>query len=126
MKPCRSVELLIQSVINAESRSRVDNRFLVAPSYRSDVPNRSRNLIGMAPNILIVGATGAIGKPITNQMLSAKSNFGRLAILTSQTTLNDKADEIKLLKRNGVDVFVGDLTVEDDVKKAYASASRDS
>jgi len=73
----------------------------------------------MAPNILIIGATGAIGVYITQQIISAKSSFGRIAILTSQNTVNTKAAELEKLKSAGVEVIVGDLGVEEDVKKAY-------
>jgi len=73
----------------------------------------------MPSNILIIGATGAIGKPITQQIVLAKSSFGRIAILTSQNTLNTKGSEIEALKKEGVEVFVGDLGSEKDVKAAY-------
>jgi FlaA1/EpsC-like NDP-sugar epimerase len=73
----------------------------------------------MAPKVLIIGATGVIGKPITEQVIAAKSSFERIAILTSANTVETKVDEIKSLKDNGVEVFVGDLGVEADVKKAY-------
>lgn len=79
----------------------------------------------MAPNILIIGATGAIGKPITAQVVAAKSSFGRLAILTSQHTIANKGEEIESLKNHGVEIFVGDLGSEEDVKKAYEGISRD-
>jgi uncharacterized protein YbjT (DUF2867 family) len=79
----------------------------------------------MAPNILIIGATGAIGKPITTQIIAAKSNFGRLAILTSPNTIANKPSEIDALKAQGVEIFVGDLGSEEDVKKAYQGKPRD-
>jgi saccharopine dehydrogenase-like NADP-dependent oxidoreductase len=77
----------------------------------------------MPSNILIIGATGVIGKPITHQIVSAKSTFGRIAILTSNNTANNKADEVRALKGQGVEVLVGDLQVEDDVKRAYEGES---
>jgi uncharacterized protein YbjT (DUF2867 family) len=77
----------------------------------------------MAPKILIVGATGAIGKPITQEIIAAKSSFERVAILTSTNTLNNKKDELKALTEQGVDVFVGDLGIETEVKKAYEGKS---
>ena len=73
----------------------------------------------MAPKILIIGATGAIGKPITREIVAAKSNFERIAILTSTNTLNNKKDEVKVLTEQGVDVLVGDLSNETEVKKGY-------
>lgn len=73
----------------------------------------------MAPKILLIGATGVIGKPILDQILATKSSFERIAIITSSNTVNNKTEEIKVLKEKGVDVLVGDLGVEREVKKAY-------
>jgi nucleoside-diphosphate-sugar epimerase len=72
----------------------------------------------MASKILIIGATGAIGTPITAQIVAAKSSFSRIAILTSQNTLDTKPEQVAALKAEGVDVLVGDLTVEKVVKGA--------
>jgi FlaA1/EpsC-like NDP-sugar epimerase len=74
-------------------------------------------------NILVIGATGAIGKPIFNQILLAKSSFDRVALLTSQNTVSSKAAELEALKKRGAEVLVGDLSNEDDVKKAYKGTS---
>ncbi len=79
----------------------------------------------MAIKILIIGSTGSIGKPITNQIISAKASFGRIAILTSQNTVTNKAEHIGYLREKGVDVLVGDLGVEIDVKNAYKGIPRD-
>ena len=77
----------------------------------------------MAPKILIIGATGVIGEAITEQVIASKSSFECVAILTSSETLNHKARAIKTLKRRGVEILVGDLGVEADVKKAYEGTS---
>jgi uncharacterized protein YbjT (DUF2867 family) len=73
----------------------------------------------MSPKILIIGGTGNIGRPITQQIVAAKSSFERIALLTSSNTVKTKPDEVKALEEQGVDVLVGDLTREEDVKKAY-------
>jgi nucleoside-diphosphate-sugar epimerase len=73
----------------------------------------------MPLNILIIGATGVIGAPITKAIISAKSSLGRIAILTSSTTVINKASEIGSLKSHGVEILTGDLSNEQDVKKAY-------
>lgn len=73
----------------------------------------------MAPKILIIGATGVIGKPITDQILVVKANFDRIAILTSSNTVTTKTDQVQALTAQGVDVLVGDLSKEGEVKKAY-------
>lgn len=72
-------------------------------------------------DILIFGATGVIGKYITEEIVKAKSSFGKVGIFTSQNTVDSKADEIKALKEKGVEVIVGNVDSEDDVNKAYAS-----
>ena len=77
----------------------------------------------MPSKVLIIGATGAIGKPITAQILAAKSKIERVAIITSNSTVTNKADEIKALKAKGVEVYVGDLGAEEDVKRAYKGES---
>lgn len=73
----------------------------------------------MAPKILIIGATGAIGLPITEKIIAANSSFDRIAILTSLNTFNTKKDLIKSFTDRGVDVLVGDIESETEVKKAY-------
>ena len=70
-------------------------------------------------NLLIFGATGVIGKFITEQVVAAKSNFSRVAIFTSPGTVENKKDEIEKLKAQGVEVIVGDVTNESDVRDAY-------
>jgi NAD(P)-dependent dehydrogenase (short-subunit alcohol dehydrogenase family) len=71
--------------------------------------------------ILVIGATGVIGKYILDQLLLAKDNAGfeNIAILTSKGTVDNKADEISKLKSKRVEVIVGDVTKEEDVKNAY-------
>jgi hypothetical protein len=73
----------------------------------------------MPQNILIIGATGLIGSPITKAIINAKSSFGRIAILTSSATLTSKAPVIDSFQSNGVEIFTGDLSNEQDVKNAY-------
>ncbi len=70
-------------------------------------------------NILIFGATGVIGKFITEQLIAAKSNFNRIAVFTSPGTVENKKDEIEKLKGQGLEVIVGDVTSESDVRGAY-------
>jgi FlaA1/EpsC-like NDP-sugar epimerase len=73
----------------------------------------------MPQNLLIIGATGVIGKPITRAIVDAKDAFGRIAVLTSENTIQNKESEIKELEKSGVEVLIGDITKEEDVKKAY-------
>lgn len=67
-------------------------------------------------NILLFGATGAIGSFILNAILAQRSQFGRIAIFTSQRTAETKGEQ---LKKQGVEVIIGDLEDESVVKAAY-------
>lgn len=69
--------------------------------------------------LLIFGATGLIGSHITRAIVRNKSKFDRIAVFTSQATVENKADTIEALKNQGVDVVVGDVTKSEDVVKAY-------
>jgi uncharacterized protein YbjT (DUF2867 family) len=73
----------------------------------------------MPQNVLIIGATGIIGRYITAAIINTKSSFGRISILTSPKTVLEKVDEIAALKRNAVQIFPGSLDDEADVKAAY-------
>lgn len=70
-------------------------------------------------NLLIFGATGLIGTHITRAIVQNKSQFDRIAVFTSPSTVESKADAIEALKNEGVDVIVGDVTKSEDVVKAY-------
>ncbi|KAI1615094.1 isoflavone reductase [Exophiala viscosa] len=69
--------------------------------------------------LLIIGATGLIGKYITLALVQSKSKFDRIAILTSADTVQNKVQEIEDLKKEGVDIIVGDVTNFKDVVDAY-------
>ena len=73
----------------------------------------------MPQNVLIIGATGIIGRYITAAIVSAKSNFGRISILTSPKTIAEKVEEIATLESNGVQIKSGSLDDEANVKAAY-------
>lgn len=72
-------------------------------------------------NILIFGATGLIGKHITNAILTNKHHFGTIAIFTSRNTLTDKPDHISHLQHQGVKILSGDITSDTDITAAYNS-----
>jgi aspartate-semialdehyde dehydrogenase len=73
----------------------------------------------MPQNVLIIGATGVIGSSIAAAIVNEKSKFGRIRILTSETTVGEKVQEIAALKDNGVEIKTGSLDSEADVKAAY-------
>lgn len=71
----------------------------------------------MSPqNILLFGATGNIGSFILNAIIAQRAQFGRIAIFTSPRTAETKGDH---LKKQGIDVIVGDLEDESAIKAAY-------
>ncbi|KAF4977279.1 hypothetical protein FZEAL_6167 [Fusarium zealandicum] len=70
-------------------------------------------------NILIFGATGTIGKHITNHIVNAQPSFPSITVFTSENSVAKKADVIGELKSKGVKIIAGDVTNEQDVKKAY-------
>lgn len=73
----------------------------------------------MPQNVLIIGATGIIGRYITASIVNAKSSFGRISILTSPKTVAEKVEEISALKSRGVEIKSGSLDEETNVKDAY-------
>lgn len=73
----------------------------------------------MPQNLLIIGATGLIGKYITKETIKVKASCGRIAVLTSEKTTHEKSSEIDELKHSGIEVLVGDITKEEEVKRAY-------
>jgi FlaA1/EpsC-like NDP-sugar epimerase len=70
-------------------------------------------------NLLIFGATGAIGSYITAAITDARDEFGRIGNFTSQSTLTKKTKEINALREKAVDILVGDVTSKDEVLKAF-------
>ncbi|KAI0134021.1 NmrA-like family protein [Xylariales sp. AK1849] len=82
----------------------------------------------MAPSIpskiLIIGATGVIGKYITNAILVSKpriSSLSQISILTSPATASNPAKQSLLSswKSQGLSVITGDINNADDVRSAY-------
>jgi hypothetical protein len=61
-----------------------------------------------------------IGSFILDAILSARDKFDRIAIYTSQNTVETKADFLVQLKKNGVEVIVGEISDEEAVGRAYA------
>ncbi|OAG44862.1 hypothetical protein AYO21_00824 [Fonsecaea monophora] len=69
--------------------------------------------------VLIFGATGLIGSRITREIVRNKDKFEKIAIFTSPGSYESKADELKSLEKEGVEIIVGDLNNSADVVKAY-------
>lgn len=79
-------------------------------------------MASFAPSrLLIFGATGAIGKYITEAILAAKPAFSHVTIFTSTNTVATKPVLLARWKASGVplSVVVGDVTNAEDVANAY-------
>ncbi|KAN0101431.1 isoflavone reductase family protein [Hyaloscypha variabilis] len=70
-------------------------------------------------NLLLLGATGYIGSYILEQIIKAKSSFGRIAIFTSPSTATTKSEKLEALKEDGVEVIIGDAADEEALVKAF-------
>lgn len=73
----------------------------------------------MAKNILIFGATGLIGRYITDAIVKEKDSFNRVVIFTTPATVAKKAEYIQHLKSAGVEIITGGITNEKDIQLAY-------
>ncbi|EEA27794.1 isoflavone reductase, putative [Talaromyces marneffei ATCC 18224] len=72
-------------------------------------------------NILIIGATGNIGRFITQSIVAARSEFDRVAILTSAPGAGSEKEKFinEELRPKNVEIIVGDISNEQDVLNAY-------
>jgi uncharacterized protein YbjT (DUF2867 family) len=70
-------------------------------------------------NLLVLGATGYIGNYIIDKILDAKDSFERIAVFTSQNTLDTKPELVNSLKERGADIIIGDSFNETDILKAF-------
>jgi uncharacterized protein YbjT (DUF2867 family) len=70
-------------------------------------------------NILVFGATGAIGRYIVNALLENKSSFGKIAAFTHEDSIKSKPELFEKAKSRGVEIITGDLTDETQLAQAY-------
>ncbi|KAF7328206.1 NAD(P)-binding protein [Mycena venus] len=57
----------------------------------------------MAPSVVIVGASGTVGRPLAQEFLKNKTGFGRIAVLADPTKVSRVTD----VQTQGVEVVVG-------------------
>jgi uncharacterized protein YbjT (DUF2867 family) len=74
--------------------------------------------------ILLFGATGVIGKFILEQLIDASPAFKKIGIFTSPGTAQSKGEDLAKFKDKGVEVVVGDVNSESDVKRAFEGVFR--
>jgi FlaA1/EpsC-like NDP-sugar epimerase len=70
-------------------------------------------------NLLLFGATGQIGSFILDAILSARDEFERVAIFTTQNTVETKVDLLLQLRKGGVEIIVGEISDEEAIERAY-------
>jgi hypothetical protein len=65
--------------------------------------------------------TRLIGRPNTvlQELYNTQSSFGKIRFFTSSNTAEMKSGVINGWKEKGIEVIVGDVNSEEDVKKAY-------
>lgn len=71
-------------------------------------------------DIIIVGATGLIGKHITNAILHSKDKFGKITVFTSEDTVQRKSDEIEDLRNRGANIVTGDVTSDANINEVFS------
>ncbi|KAJ7814064.1 hypothetical protein B0H13DRAFT_462163 [Mycena leptocephala] len=57
----------------------------------------------MAPSVLIIGGSGAVGRPLVDEFLKQKSQFQRIAVLSDPAKVSRFADA----EKKGVEIVVG-------------------
>ncbi|KAF7374268.1 NAD(P)-binding protein [Mycena sanguinolenta] len=57
----------------------------------------------MAPSVLLIGASGALGRPLVEEFQRQRARFGRVAILSDPA----KVDKFKEVQKNGIEVISG-------------------
>lgn len=79
-----------------------------------------------AESVLVFGATGNIGLHILNELALAleAGTFRRLAIFTSQNTVDSKSSLIKDLQSRGVEVFVGDIADKSTLQSVISNSAK--
>ncbi|KAJ3048558.1 hypothetical protein HK097_010433 [Rhizophlyctis rosea] len=70
--------------------------------------------------IVLIGATGTIGKPILAEFVAKINRFKRLAVITSQSTYESKGKYIEELKAAGVEIIIGDISKPESLKETFA------
>ncbi|KAI0383388.1 NAD(P)-binding protein [Hypomontagnella monticulosa] len=71
--------------------------------------------------VLVIGATGAIGKYITSAIVSAEPRVAQISIFTSPATASSQSKEplLSSWKSQGLSIITGDIDNADHVRNAY-------
>ena len=69
-------------------------------------------------NILLIGSTGTIGTAIRTALVTQKSKFKRIGVLTTTTSLEKKKDVFDGLQNEGLEIVLSDLDDKESLSKA--------
>ncbi|CAK7244470.1 MAG: hypothetical protein STHCBS139747_006011 [Sporothrix thermara] len=69
--------------------------------------------------ILVLGATGVIGKVLVDALLNAREQFEAIGIFTSPSTVESKKDLVDSFTSRGAVIHTGDLYKDEDVLNVY-------
>lgn len=69
--------------------------------------------------ILVLGATGVVGKVLTNSLLNAGKAFDRIGIFTSAESAASKKDILDAFRARGAELIIGDINNDNEVLAAY-------
>ncbi|KAF2859225.1 NAD(P)-binding protein [Piedraia hortae CBS 480.64] len=71
-------------------------------------------------NVLIFGATNRIGEFVTRAVLEHQNSFNRIGVFASANMLWMMSDELDALRAQGVEIFSGNLSLDDDILEAFS------
>jgi len=57
----------------------------------------------MAPSVIVIGASGAVGRPLMNEFLAQRSKFGRVAVLSDPA----RVERFKEIQASGIEIIAG-------------------
>ena len=69
-------------------------------------------------HILLIGSTGTIGTAIRTALVSQRSKFKRIGVLTTTASLEKKKDVFDSLQSEGLEIVLSDLDDKESLTKA--------
>lgn len=79
--------------------------------------------VPQSKKILVFGATGVVGKVLTNALLNTKGFFESIGIFTSVDSATSKKELLDEYESRGAKIIIGDIYKDEDVLEAYQGRS---
>ena len=89
-----------------------------------ELANSRVDMVASSKKVLVLGATGVVGKALTNSLLNAKDNFERIGVFTSAESAASKHELLESYKARSAHILIGDLNSKNDVQEAFTGTSR--